>query len=162
MKLRAFTIFLLFPSSLLFSGSSLVMASTLPEQEIPTVKHCDLVNYPERYDQKIVRTQTSYFGTFDSAFLYDLTCNDKEHYTLPALDCQTDESCKPMQDIFNKNLEGDPFSGERVELIIVGRFKGPDKSGRRYGGQREFRFRFEIQRIEKAIPIPEKTPWPRT
>jgi hypothetical protein len=134
--------------------------SSESSEKIPTVPFCDLVARPELYDNKVVRVRASYFANFESDMFYDLKCNNKENYVWPILDCDTDESCKAMRDILNKNLEGDPFSGMRVELVMVGRLKRA-KSGHRYGVQDGFRLGFAVTRIEQAIPIPSKTPMPR-
>jgi hypothetical protein len=133
--------------------------SSTSSKKMPTVYFCDLVAHPELYENKIVRVRASYFANFESNLLYDLECNSKENHVWFMLDCDTDESCKAMRDILNKNLEGDPFSGMRVELVIVGQLKRP-KSDHRQGMQNGFRLEFAVTRIEQAIPIPLNTPMP--
>ncbi len=131
--------------------------SSTNSEKIPTVSFCDLVAQPKLYANKVVRVRASYFANFESNMLYDLVCNSKENHIWFMLDCGSDESCKAMRDTLNKNLEGDPFSGMRVELVIVGRLKRP-KSGHRYGVQDGFRLAFAVMRIEQAISIPSDTP----
>jgi hypothetical protein len=134
--------------------------SSNSSEKIPTVRFCDLVARPELYDNKVVRVRASYLANFESAMFYDLKCNDRENYVEPTLACDTDESCKAIRDTISKNLEGDPFGGARVELVMLGLLKRA-KSGHRFGGQDGFRLGFAITRIEKTIPIPSNTPMPR-
>src|SRR6266404_1286583 len=132
-------------------------SSSNSSEKIPTVSFCDLVTHPELYVNKLVRVRASYFANFESNMLYDLGCKNKENHVWFMLDCGTDESCKAVRETLDKNLKGDPFSGMRVELIVVGRLKCP-KAGHRYGVQNGFRLGFAVTRIEQAIPIPENTP----
>jgi hypothetical protein len=119
------------------------------------------------YEEKLVRVRVGYVSNLEWAILYDLKCNSGENYVWPVYD-ETDETCKAMLETLDKSLEGDPFGGSCVELVVVGRLKGSQKSGRRYGGQsalrygpqRGLRLGFSISRIEEALPIPSTVPMP--
>lgn len=122
-------------------------------EEIRAVSFCDLVSHPELYADKVVRVQVTYLSTFESNVLYDPKCVDRENYVWPMFDCGADQSCKAMRKRLDKSLKGDPFSGMRSELLIVGRLKGP-KPSFRYGVQSGCRLGFSIERIERARPLP--------
>ena len=60
-----------------------------------------------------------------------------------------------MREAISNNLVGD-LSNMQVELLMVGKFKGPGEEDKRYGsptGQRDVRIMFSIMRIEEAKPL---------
>lgn len=128
--------------------------------EISTVKFCDVIRNPEFYDGKTIRIQVTWFSNFEWVWLYAPgldTCDSQKNFIRPDLDCLNDVACKEMQEILNKNLEGDPFDGMRAELVLVGRFryrKEPLSNGEGQNGT--WYYKLGITRIEAANKIPEK------
>jgi hypothetical protein len=143
----------------IMSCSAQSTSNSTSSEKIPTVSFCDLVAHPELYHDKVVRVRAIYFANFESNMLYDPGCNRKENRVWFILDCDTDESCKAMRAKLDKSLEGDPFSGVRAELVMIGRLKLPTPS-HRYGVQSGFRLGFAVTQIEEAIQIPSNASMP--
>lgn len=146
---------------LLFSNTSLIGEQNTNEarEKIVDVTFCDLVREPSKYDGKVVRVNAIYL-VFHHNFLYDPNCNSRNYYIHPRLDCDSDESCKKLQDSLNKS-DSIYIIGGRTNIIAVGTFKGPGDSNRGYGIGSTFHFELDIKQIEKAIPTPPDTPRPR-
>ena len=94
--------------------------SQLPQN----VVFCDLVKQAETYKNKLVRVRASFILNFESNVLYDVDCYDKDSPVELILDCPSESSCKELQENLDKSLNGDPFSGMRADLVIVGRLRG--------------------------------------
>lgn len=68
-------------------------------------------------------------------------------------------SCKEMQEILGKSLKGDPFSGMRGDLVMVGRLRSvkvPSEGAR----ERGISLTFGLTQIETTIPMPPQNPIP--
>lgn len=120
--------------------------------DIRTVLFCELVRHPELYADKLIRVSATYVSTFELRLLYDPKCEDKENNVWPFFACESEQACKTMRETLDKNVSGDPFSGNRAQLIIIGRLRGP-KAKHRYGVQDGCRLAFSIERIERANPL---------
>jgi hypothetical protein len=132
-------------------------------QEIPTVSFCEMVTHPETYHGKMVRTRAIYVLTWEWKMLYDRQCDRPKNYVWPQFECETDQSCKDMAGLLDKSLVGNPFSGRRAQLTIVGQLRGSQKSGRRYGVLGGQRLAFDIHAIEqtKQISVPRNQRRPK-
>lgn len=129
-------------------------------QDVPTVNFCDLVSHPEDYNNKTVRVRAKYLTTFEWDMLYDLKCTGKENYIQPYLDCSSDESCRPLKETLGRNLSGDPFTGSRAELVVIGRVKIIEKAGRSPGELKKTRTGLYITQIVYTARIPSDEPLP--
>ena len=131
--------------------------STPPE--IRTVDFCKVIHSPELYDGKMIRIRAVWLQNFEWSWLYAYgldTCDSQKNFIRPFLDC-ADDACKEMRDILNKNLEGDPFDGARVGLVLVGRFhyrREPLKNGEGQNGA--WYFKLGVTRIEGVKKIPKE------
>jgi hypothetical protein len=147
------------PGSLRSSGIP-SEASLNASDQFPTIPFCELVTASESYKDKVVKTKASYIITFESSILYSLNCNDEENYVRPILDCGSDEACAEMQAKISKELKGDPFSGRRAELTIIGKLRLLPEPGHQYSQQGKPRLGFAISQIEEVVAIPATAPMP--
>jgi hypothetical protein len=129
------------------------------QAEIVDVAFCDLVTEPSKYDGKVVRVNAIYF-VFHHDFLYHPDCGGPNKTIHPRLDCDSEESCKKLQDSLSKNASV-YIIRSRTSITAVGKFKGPGDSNRRYGVGSGFQFELDIKHIEKAFPTPPDTPGPQ-
>jgi hypothetical protein len=53
-------------------------------------------------------------------------------------------------------MVGDPFSGKRVAVVLLARFRESNNSKRGFGVQGGLRFQLEILKIEATERIPKK------
>jgi len=130
------------------------------DQDVPAVDFCDIVAHPEDYNNKVVRIQAKYLTTFESDMLYELRCIGKDHYIQPYLDCDSQESCRLLKENLNKDLSGDPFTGSRAELIMIGRIRIIEKSGRSARELKKTKLGFYITKIVHTMQIPSSEPLP--
>src|SRR5262249_32501957 len=113
------------------------------------VSYCDLVNNPERYDQKIVRVSAVYVYGFEGAVLYCPECYRNEYKTW----------VKPEESLMSctrpgiiKKLKGDAHKGRTLSVIMVGKFHG--KEGR-FGHENSYRFQLDLSCVEAATVLAE-------
>jgi hypothetical protein len=129
--------------------------SQLPQN----VVFCELVKQAETYENKLVRMRASFISNFESNVLYDVDCYDKDTQVESILDCPTESLCKEIQETLGKSLKGDPFSGMRADLVMVGRLrivKVPSEGARKRG----ISLTFGVTQIETTIPMPPQNPIP--
>lgn len=126
---------------------------------LPLISYCDLVREADLYKNKPVRVKASYFTSYHGAFFYDLACNELSKRARAVLTCENEESCKALRETLDRHLKGN-IREKRVELIVVGIFRGPSIYGKPSANSEGFRFELEFNKIEKVIPIPIDTPWP--
>ena len=138
-----------------------VDTSATIKQEVSSVCFCELVKHPELYDGKVVRVEAIYYSNFESSLLYDPLCSGDDNFVAPNLKCDTDKSCKELTEKVDKENVGDPFSGMRTRLVMIGTFKNGRTSNPHYGKQNSIRFEFLISSIEKAKSVPPDTTWPK-
>jgi hypothetical protein len=112
--------------------------------EAPTVGFCDLVQQPERYDRKLVRTKaTVVVDNYENAFLFSSECKNRGTYT--HFRVESDQARQSLDAALRPFIKG-KVSG--ADVTIVGQFLGPNKEG--YGHLNRYRFEFLIKKVEKA------------
>lgn len=126
---------------------------------LPLIPYCDLIREPYLYNNKTVRVKASYITSYHGAFFYDLACRELNQRARSVLTCENEESCKTLRETLDRHLKGN-IREKRVELIVVGLFRGPDTYGKPSTDSEGFRFELEFNKIERVIPIPADTPWP--
>lgn len=146
------------------TGKTCINALSIHSESPLTVKFCELVTSPSKYDGKLIRLTAFYWQGRHSKLLYDLNCNKETKYIFPILECDSEKNCKSLRETINKSLEGDILQlSSRSKLIIIGRFRNTPKSGRRYGeviaGKSGYLFQVEINKIEATFPVSLGTPW---
>ena len=126
-------------------------------QQPQNVVFCDLIKHAATYENKLVRVRASFISNFESSMLYDAGCNEGDIQVELILDCPSDSSCKEMQEILDKGLKGDPFSGMRGDLVMIGRLRR-SKVPAGHPRERGASLIFGVSHIEKTIQTtPEKT-----
>jgi hypothetical protein len=121
--------------------------STLSSQAIPTVPFCTLVGDPERYTQKLVRTQAKFYSDSGNHALSDLACMGEGKSAIVDFDSSygiTSEAQKAFDDLLCARRRY--YANKEADVVVVGRFDGLDgKPGARYRS-----LQFVIMCIEQA------------
>jgi hypothetical protein len=130
-----------------------------PSTGIPTVRFCELTTYPERYLNKLVRTEASFIVWWESSYLYSDGCKGNDHQFSNAPDClETDKKCLSRFSLQWKKLErhmrSEKSGTSRVKAVFVGRLVGPGD----FGHLGSFKYEFRIRSVERVSPIPRSTP----
>src|SRR4030095_10683584 len=130
---------------------------------IPMVKFCELTSNPEKYVDKLIRTEANYIVWWESSYLYGDQCIDDDHKIHNNWDCNgNDKECQSKFQIEWQKLE--PFmrskkssiqETSRVKAVFVGQLVGPG----RYGHLDGFRYEFRIMRVERITAIPDSVSW---
>lgn len=126
------------------------------QQQPITVRFCDLIARPDSFNGKIVRVQAIYESTWEWRRLYDETCLGPQNYIWPVFECDTIETCEIFRKSLEKDMVGNPFKGQKVQVTLVGRFRGHHQSRQRYGVQGGLQFQLEIVRIEETKRVSTK------
>lgn len=134
-----------------------------PSARIPTVKFCDLASRPQKYLNRLVRTEASYVTWWESSYLYSSSCKDDEHKITNAPDCEeSDEKCLARFALQWKKLKPYLRSKEkskknpaRVKAVFIGRLFGPGE----FGHLGSFKYEFRIKAVERASAIPRNISW---
>jgi hypothetical protein len=87
-----------------------------PDSTVYSVKFCDLIQDPNRYDGKIVRIQAFYNQGTDTSSLSDSTC---DAWLRPSC-AGSNESCTKMWDRIIKVLQSS--RSYRVRIDVIGRY----------------------------------------
>jgi hypothetical protein len=132
---------------------------------IATVAFCEIINHPELYDKRVVRTEAISAIGVESAVLYDPQCSTDTTRTWVTSDAAWEKADKKLQKayldlLFDENNGRIPrgHSG-RARAILIGRFEASNKNG--YGHLNQYRYQFAIMGIEKVEKVPEDIPyWP--
>jgi hypothetical protein len=157
-------------STFLLLTTTLGLVTSVPAQKqekipssIPTVGFCELTTHPEKYVDKLVRTEANYIVWWESSYLYGDNCIDDGHKVHNGWDCSADDTdCQKRFSIQWKKLE--PYmrskqsriqSTSRVKAVFIGRLVGPGSCGHLDG----FRYEFRITKVERAIAIPRGVSW---
>jgi hypothetical protein len=124
-----------------------------PSPGIPTVRFCELTTHPEKYLNKLVRTEASFVVWWESSYLYSESCNDNDHQLSNVPDCSdTDKKClKRFSLQWNKlerHMRSTKSGTSRVKAVFVGRLVGPGEFGH-LGG---FKYEFRIRSVERVSP----------
>ena len=122
-------------------------------QQPQNVLFCDLIKHADKYENKLVRLRASFASNFESAVLYDSDCNDRGNQVEFILDCPSTGSCKEMQETLDRSLKGDPFSGMRVDLVMIGRLTRIRVSTE-VEGDGEPTLGFRVSQIQETIQRP--------
>ena len=131
-----------------FSCSAIPRAqpsSTLNQTSPPFVDFCELLEHPDRYDKKIVRTKATQFSGIDTAALRSLDCDYDDAWM--RANCSA-ESCAKISIAIDKILGKDDYRARRVvTLDVVGQFLayGEEKRNHRF-------MMLEIQHAQFANP----------
>jgi hypothetical protein len=130
---------------------------------IPTVAFCELTSHPEKYTEKLIRTEANYIVWWESSYLYGDRCIDADHKVHNNWDCTEDDTaCQKRFSAQWKKLE--PYvrskrsriqTTSRVKAVLIGRLVGPGA----YGHLSGFEYEFRISRVEKATSIPRRVSW---
>ena len=129
---------------------------------IPTVPFCELTSHPERYTNKLVRTEANNIVWPESSYLYGDRCIDAEHRIHDNWDCAGDDTA--CQERFFVELgklaryarsKPSPITTVRVKAVFIGRLVGPGA----YGHLDSFRYEFRITRVERVNAIPRRVSW---
>ena len=134
--------------------ASVSLFSQVQKQPIPTVNFCDLTVHPARYAGKLVRVKASFVSWWESSYLYNVACENKDKKIHDALDCSGDEQCerlgKEVYGYINHRQRADSHNyAYRAYVTIVGRLIGPSEEG--FGPLNGFLFEFRIRKVEFAI-----------
>lgn len=108
------------------------------------VEFCDLVTQPESFRDRLVRVRAVFESTFEWRRLYHDACRSSKNYVWPVFECDTIESCEKFRQLLKKDMIGDPFSGEKVAVVLLGRFRESNNPKRGFGVQGGLRFQLEI------------------
>jgi hypothetical protein len=127
-------------------------------QPTTQVNYCELTSHPERYKGKIVRVEVSFlFGKHENV-LYDLSCLGKQ--VTPSFECDKKTICDAMIDNLFKRSKGYDLYYRRVGASVIGRFEIVSSSNNQLKANKGEAYHLKIQKIEKPIDIPVKSPWP--
>lgn len=112
----------------------------------PLVGFCELINKPEQYNDKVVRTEAILYSDRENGALYSSECNDTKKDTWADFDASYDYSEESVKNKFKEVLcPRAPCPSGKAKVTVVGRFEGPSQQG--YGHLNAYRFRFLIMRI---------------
>jgi len=108
---------------------------------IHTVAFCELTSHPEKYVNKLIRTEANYIVWWESSYLYGDRCIDDDHKISNSSDCADDnQECQNKIGMEWKKLE--PFmrtrkgsDTQRVKAVFTGRLAGPGRYGHLDGFQ---------------------------
>lgn len=134
------------------------------EQEIPTVRFCDLVRHPKRYDQKIVRVAASLVQLNlrvvhgDDPFLFDPSCRGGKARLYLAFAREYQQPEELSQALAPHEPPGEAMWNSRTDAVVIGRFES--------GGMRKFGDRgwspsalFTAMRVERVKSAAVNVPW---
>ena len=122
-------------------------------QEIVDVNLCDLVQYPEKFEKKIIRIKAIYFYGFEWSTLYSTKCEIKKRIWVDS----TDAKCKNTDKLDEMDHAG--MGGRTVGIVAVGQFTGEKE---RYGNMNSYRYLFKIDCFEKAEMLDRENLLPDT
>jgi hypothetical protein len=125
-----------------------------PSPEIPTVRFCELTTHPEKYLNKLVRTEASFVVWWESSYLYSDSCKGNDHELSNAPDCsETDKKCLNLFSLewkkLDRHMRSTKSGTSRVKAVFVGRLVGPGEFGH-LGG---FKYEFRIRGVERVSPV---------
>jgi hypothetical protein len=124
-----------------------------PSSRIPTVKFCELTTRPEKYLNKLVRTEASFVVWWESSYLYSDSCKGKDHELSNAPDCSdTDKKCLNRFSLewkkLDRHIRSQKNGASRVKAVFVGRLVGPGE----FGHLGSFKYEFRIRSVERVSP----------
>lgn len=121
---------------------------------LPTVGFCELTTHPEKYLNKLVRTEASFVVWWESSYLYSDSCKGNDHELSNARDCsETDKKCLTQFSLewrkLDRHMRSTKSGTSRVKAVFVGRLVGPGE----FGHLGSFKYEFRIRGVERASPI---------
>ena len=111
------------------------------EVEIADVSLCELLESPEKFDQKLIRVKAIYRYGFEWSEFYSLKCSTKKRVWVEGAETK----CKNAGKVDEMDYAG--MGGRTVGVVVVGKFTG-EKGG--YGHMNSFDYLFRIECFEKA------------
>ena len=158
------TILLLIPFAFVGIGISVhAQQKSKHSSSIPKVGFCELTSHPERYANKVIRTEANYIVWWEGSYLYSDRCKDDDHKIHNNWDCSdNDQECQQRFSVEWQKLDphmrskrSDVNETSRVKAVFVGRLVGPGA----YGHLDGFRYEFRITSVEKVSAIPHHVSW---
>ncbi len=140
-------------------------SSNLPENQIPDVAQptldfvnfCDLVNNPQNFDRKIIRTRAVILEKFETAILYHRDCADMNKVVWYEIDGEIVN--KKLDDFFTPDSAEFKATGViRLEAELVGRFQL--KKETRFGHLNAFDFQMSIVHLDGVKYADANYPYP--
>lgn len=129
------------------------------------ISFCDVVNQPDRNNQKIIRTRAILVQSLSASvdggelYLYSQSCNQSDKYVLVEFD-QAYNANKQTQSTLERYVSQNNNRGVgRSEIVFIGRFDNAKKSG--FGHLDAWRYRFVIVDIENVKSVSKGVPWPK-
>jgi hypothetical protein len=122
------------------------------KEDILTIDLCDISAYPHKYKGRTVRTHATYTASFEGSTLYKADCPDGEEAITAVLDCADKAVCDEWIDKLHKDAEGNPFDGESVGVIVVGRIEARFSPGIKSRGNSSSAM-FYIKEVELITPL---------
>lgn len=94
------------------------------QQTFEFVDFCTVMKNPEKYNGKIFSTKATYVQTFESTTLFSPNCSQQETVVDAYLDCNSEESCKALNQKIPLDGELDDLFGQglRAEVNLTGQF----------------------------------------
>ncbi|MDQ2975254.1 MAG: hypothetical protein M3R69_07570 [Acidobacteriota bacterium] len=126
-----------------------------PSSIIPTVRFCELTTHPEKYLNKLVRTEASFVVWWESSYFYSDSCKGNDHELSSAPDCSdTDKKCLTLFSLqwkkLDRHMRSQKGGTSRVKAVFIGRLVGPGE----FGHLGSFKYEFRIRSVERVSPIP--------
>lgn len=129
-----------------------ISGAALTKEAIPTVSFCELLKYPERYDQKTIQIQAVYRYGFEWSELYCLSCSE-----LGKVWVNFDESFKSQtKPEVAQKISPNGRKGRTVNISATGKFMASE----RYGHMRRYKYKFVITSLEDAEILLNDSPVP--
>src|SRR5258708_5784460 len=162
MNMRAFNSSLSMLALLLAFTGARAQAPRRNLPRISTVAFCELTSEPDKFVNKLARTEANYIVWWESSYLYGDRCNDSDHKIHNSWDCSdNDTACQKRFSAQWRKL--DPYMRSkrspiqtvyRVKAVLIGRLVGPGA----YGHLSGFQYEFRIQRVGKVTAISRRVP----
>ena len=115
--------------------------------DIVDVNLCDLIQSPEKFEQKMVRVKAIYRYGFEWSEIYSLKCKTTKRVWVESKDVK----CKDADRVDKMDFAG--MGGRTFGVITVGQFTG-EKRG--YGHMNEFNYLLKVKCFEKAEYLDDK------
>lgn len=144
------------PPSTLDERAGLHAAVSLKPLEAPAVPFCDLINNPERYRAKLVRTQITVITFPENQYVYDLSCYKKDR--LAWLDFEGNKPYETLNDNLRTFHKADRPT--RAYVNALGRLDGPFEEG--VGHLSGFKYRFMLTDVGMVDAVPDEVPLPES
>lgn len=134
--------------------------SRYKEKQIDNVPYCELVNSPEKYDGKLIRTKVILIATIvptidaGESTIYHRDCNIKMLTDYGFHDPPSSKLEVKLKKLFydsKRNGQGRAF------IVLVGHFQVAKKGG--FGNFSSFYYKINLAYIESAKNVSKKTTW---